>query len=57
MTKVQHPTITKIVMDVSDSKLDDWLTMGWQRVEPIPIPPIDQVTPRTAGFKPKASAE
>lgn len=39
MTKIKHPTIAGIGLDVASSKIDDWLAMGWQ-LEASP-PPIE----------------
>lgn len=56
MTKVQHPTIKRIQLDVASSTIDDWLAMGWLLVDASPPPQSTSPTPLTAGFNPKAPA-
>ena len=56
MTKIQHPTINRIQLDVASSTIDDWLAMGWLLIDASPPPPDIPRTPLTAGFNPKAPA-
>lgn len=43
MTKIKHPTIPNIRLDVPASTIDDWLDMGWQ-LEESPPPTDDSPT-------------
>lgn len=44
MTKIQHPRLKLVRLDVASSKIDDWLAMGWLLIEP--HPPADPTPPR-----------
>lgn len=43
MTKIVHPTIPNIHLDVAAASVDDWLAMNWQLVNPPPKPESDPV--------------
>lgn len=51
MTKIKHPTIERLRLDVSATTVDDWLAMGWLLQEAPPPQPDSPRTPLTAGFK------